>query len=107
MFFRQLLQSVETRDGLWAWIVCFASFGLFFCVGGVRLTFGVLYIGLLESFTSDSNASIGQALNFSRNVTSDSTLSGDLGKQLPSCTGYLSTLALILPREGLMRSIIS
>ena len=62
-----LLRPVEKLDGTWAWIICFVNFGLLFCVVGVWLTFGVIYVGLLEHFSNHTN--VDQPANASGNVT--------------------------------------
>ena len=75
----KLLQPIEKLDGLWAWVVCFASFGLFFCGAGVLYTFGVLYIGLLDYFADIKEmANVNQSC-CTENSTQNRDLSAELG----------------------------
>ncbi|XP_048585536.1 monocarboxylate transporter 10-like [Nematostella vectensis] len=46
----QMFQSVKQPNSRWSWLVCFASFCVHFLGGGVKNSFGTMFLALLREF---------------------------------------------------------
>lgn len=60
----------ESVDKGWAWVVCGIAFTVNFCVGGLLNSFGVLYAGLVDYYSTSTSPAATNVSN-SSSVPSD------------------------------------
>jgi MCP family monocarboxylic acid transporter-like MFS transporter 10 len=100
-----LLEPTESLDRGWSWVVCIACFFTTFITIGTLASFGVLYVGLLDFYSSSNGTDICSTKNSSTSISAQTAWIGSQASLLTFLLGPLS--AVLVARWGVRPVVIT